>query len=215
MWTTWYPRFIPRSRARCARFRAASKQRRTLDVDATVFDRLAKSLSRVDTRRASFARLTALLAIAVGPTIASQGEAEAGLHHRRRLRNRRDHDNRKGKRKGRGKNNRPPGASAPQVDCANQPDGTPCNYIGDLYQMRCCKGVCPEYRRCVPNGEYLSGNRCTQSSECREFAGSCCSLDITCDDTFESLCVCLPSGTFEPCVSDHDCRNGCVCGRCQ
>ena len=194
---------------------STQKQRRNLDVDETAFDRLAKSLSRVNTRRASFARLTALLAIALGPTLTPPDDAAAGLHHRRRLRNRRDHDNRKGKRNGRGKNNRPPGSGAPQVDCRNQPDGTPCNYIGDLYQMRCCKGVCPEYRKCVPQSEYLSSRRCAQNDDCSDYAGACCSGLIMCDTTFESLCMCLPAFSGEPCVSDHDCRNGCVCGRCQ
>ena len=183
-------------------------------MEPSVFDQFAKSLSQKSARRAAVARFTALLAIAMGPTLAPQDDAVAGLHHRRRVRNRNDHDNRKGKRKGGGGNNRPPGASASPVDCRNRPDGTPCNYIGDLYQLRCCNGVCPEYRSCVPRGEIVPFS-CSQDSDCSGYAGACCSGLIMCDTRFESACMCLPAFNGEPCVSDHDCSGQCVCGTCR
>lgn len=182
-------------------------------MDAAEFDRLAKSLSHVGTRRAAFARLAALLAIATGPVLAGPDEAAAGLRHRRRVRNRHDHNNRTGKRKDHPRNDRPPGAGSP-VDCRNRPDGTPCDNIGDLYQLRCCNGVCPKNRSCVPRSEFLPF-RCSRNDECQAHAGACCSGLVTCDTTFESACMCLPSFSGEPCVTDHDCRNGCVCGRCR
>jgi hypothetical protein len=165
-------------------------------------------------RREGGAARSALLAIALGPTLASQDNAEAGLRHRRRVRNRHDHDHRKGKRQGRGRNNRPPGAGAAPVDCRNRPDGTPCNFIGDLYQMRCCNGVCPEYRSCVPRDEIVPVS-CTRADECSGYAGACCSGLITCDTKFESACLCLPAFSGEPCVTDHDCSGQCVCGLCR
>ena len=83
-------------------------------MDASGFDRLTRSLSRVDTRRAAFGRLAAMLAATVGAPIPAPDDAEAGLRHRRRIRNQHDHDNRKGKRKD---DNRPRGAGGLVLRC--------------------------------------------------------------------------------------------------
>ena len=185
-------------------------------MDATEFDRFAKSLSRVGTRRTTFGRLAALLAIATGPTLADQDEATAGLRHRRQVRHRHNRDNRKGKRKDNTRNNRPPGAGASRVDCSNRPDGTPCDNIGRLWQLRCCNGVCPEDRDCVPQGEYLSGRSCTTNDDCFDYRGACCSQLVACDNAFEQLCECLPAFEGEPCVADQNCGfRACVCGLCR
>ena len=182
-------------------------------MDASGFDRLTKSLSGVANRRGAVGRLAALLASAAGLTIAAEDEAAAGRRHRRRVRNRHDHDNRKGKRKD---TNRPRGAGAGEIRCGRLTDGTPCRNIGELWQMRCCKGVCPEERSCVPQSEFLSGKFCATEGDCRDYAGACCSGQIACDTTFENLCFCLPSGPGEPCVADQNCAaKQCVCGRCQ
>jgi hypothetical protein len=83
-----------------------------------------------------------------------------------------------------------------------------------LYQLRCCNGVCPEYRSCVPHGEIVPVS-CTQIGDCSGYAGACCSGLIMCDTRFESACTCLPAFNGEPCVSDHDCSGQCVCGTCR
>ncbi|MFN8592070.1 MAG: hypothetical protein U0031_11485 [Thermomicrobiales bacterium] len=182
-------------------------------MDAGEFDQLTKSLSRLSPRRVAMRQFAALAAIVTGLALADEDEATAGLHHRRRVRNRHDHDNRKGKRKDHARNNRAPGSGSP-LDCRNRPDGTPCDNIGGLYQLRCCQGVCPKYRSCVPRGEIVPVS-CSQQSDCSGHAGACCSGEIMCDTTFESACMCLPSVFGDPCVSDHDCSGQCLCGRCR
>ena len=189
-------------------------------MDASGFDRLTRSLSQSHTRRAAVGRRAAILAAAVGLTFPAPDDAAAGLRHRRRVRNQHDHDNRKGKRKdgNTDKNKRLLGTGPPQVDC-RQPgsDGTPCAFVGEKYQLRCCNGGCPDPPTCLPLGA-VTNVPCQSSADCLgDSASACCSGSAFCDN-LEGLCSCYFADPGDPCGTDEDCVSAapaCVCGTCR
>jgi hypothetical protein len=180
-------------------------------MDDIAFDRLTRSLIGVDTRRNACARLGALVA-AAGLALIAPDRAMAGLHHRRRLRHRRHHDNRKGQRKD--GHHKPHRHDPPFADCTKPGTwGQPCARTASDYLLRCCNGACPTAPVCVSAGHWTRV-RCQSNYDCVA-ANQCCTLDFFCDDE-EALCFCAASDPGDPCGFDHDCdRRVCVCGHCQ
>ena len=186
-------------------------------MDGTDFDRLVKFLSDSTTRRDTGTRLVAAVVAAVGLQSLQSDETQAGLRNRRRLRNKRDHDNRKGKRKGpRNQGDRPPGSGAPVVDCSKSGmQGKICNDTsGGLPPRRCCNGSCFPYQNCVEAGKN-TGLLCEPNDDCRGADRLCCSGWGACDTPVQE-CVCALAQIGEGCSSDWDCSEGvCICGVCR
>ena len=186
-------------------------------MDGAGFDRLVKSLSDVTNRRGTMTRAIALAISAGALRILEPDESQAGLRQLRRVRNDRDRDNRKGKRKGnRNQEDRPPRSWAPVVDCSKSGmQGKICNdTAGGLPPRRCCNGSCFPYQNCVEAGKN-TGLFCEPNDDCRGADGLCCSGWGACDTPVQE-CVCALAQIGEGCSTDWDCSEGvCVCGVCR
>lgn len=185
-------------------------------MDDAGFDRLARSLSETATRRGAVDRV-ATLWLTVGASLLVPSSATGGLRHRRLVRHRHNHDNRKGQRKG--DHGHPPRGGTPAVDCS-QPgsDGKPCwlDSQGGV-NTRCCNGVCPRDPQCLGVRAWTNVRCDDARGDCRPAERLCCSNTASCDDE-EGECFCWFGDPGDVCFFDFDCdyrTPRCVCGMCQ